>query len=164
MITLCIIAFLCSILVPVLLEGGVVETIMSAIMGFLVGLFLGCIIAIAVGLFFETKTISSHHCYIYSLGDKSNVEGSFFLGSGSVKEKEYYVFYSKDNIGYKYSKLETSSCRIQETDERPELIRNKSEFVDSNMNLWGIPKSPEAAWILKVPKGTIIRNYKLDLE
>lgn len=43
---------------------------------------------------------------IVALQDNSSATGSFFLGSGSVDNKNYYTFYYKSENGYKYMTLD----------------------------------------------------------
>lgn len=127
---------------------------------FMVSLFVACVIGEAA-----TKIIrQNHHCYIYALGDDSKIQGSFTLGSGTIKEVEYFVFYSKDSYGYKYSKLPAYKCRVRETSGRPKLIKNAIEFKNPYTRYFAIEPNPEVQWVLNVPPGTIIKRFKLDLE
>lgn len=42
---------------------------------------------------------------IIALQDNSDIQGSFFLGSGSINNRDYYVYYYKTEYGYKQNKL-----------------------------------------------------------
>ena len=46
---------------------------------------------------------------IVALQDNSSLSGSFFLGSGSVNNKNYYAFYCEAKNGFKYTTLDGES-------------------------------------------------------
>lgn len=46
---------------------------------------------------------------IIALQDNQSLDGRFFLGSGSVNNKEYYAFYMKTKNGFKYETLDAKS-------------------------------------------------------
>lgn len=54
-----------------------------------------------------TELVASQE--IVALKDNSNVSGQFFLGSGSVNQEEYYVYYTVTEHGYKKEKLSADS-------------------------------------------------------
>lgn len=45
-----------------------------------------------------------------TLQDNASMSGSFFLGSGSVSNKNYYAFYYETDHGYKYETLDAESA------------------------------------------------------
>ena len=102
---------------------------------------------------------------IVSLKSSSTVSGSFCLGSGTIKEKDYYFYYADlDNNQYKMEKVEAYNTIIQETNERsPQIIitidrRNPPKWVGKN---WMDIQDTKSI-IIYVPVGTIIRQIKLE--
>lgn len=61
-----------------------------------------------------------------SLKTESNVSGSFFLGTGSIKEDNYYYFFLKDSLsgGFVKHKIPSENVLIIEKDTVPSLITN----------------------------------------
>lgn len=134
-------------------------------------LFLGVVIGVIVGYItimiiidnVKTIEIQEPHCYLYNLQDNSQVNGNFILGTGRIQETQYFVFYVKDKYGFKFTKLESSICRIQETEGKPHLVRVKRILEKPNRLLKGIDLKQDVEWIFKVPKNTVVREFKLDL-
>lgn len=81
---------------------------------------------------------------IVALQDNSSVSGSFFLGSGSVDNKNYYAFYYETENGFKYMTLDAESTRnpvyikyITSNTETPHIdqyavVERKSLNTDAN--------------------------------
>lgn len=141
-----------------------VETILGGFLGTMVGMVLGMFVVMVISFSMEYVDKEYPHCYLYNLQDDSQVNGNFTLGSGRIQEKQYFVFYSKDSHGFKYSKLDASKCRIQEWDGKPILIRIEREPKNPNFFTKGLTLYPDVEWIFKVPKGTVIRQFNLDLQ
>lgn len=101
---------------------------------------------------------TEHYLYIYSLKNKSDVYGNFFLGSGTVSETEYYYFYYKSNYGYERHKLSTNDVSIVENDNtRPRIVERIRTYKGKYFK-WE-DKSTEK-YIMYVPTGTIIRQFR----
>lgn len=67
------------------------------------GIFSG----VAIETTKTTEIVASEK--IVALQDNSTVSGSFFLGSGSVDNKNYYAFYYEAENGFKYMTLDAES-------------------------------------------------------
>ncbi len=63
----------------------------------------------AIGGIEQTEVEVVDSSEIVALQDTSSVSGSFFLGSGSVNNNDYYVFYIDTESGYKREKINADS-------------------------------------------------------
>lgn len=106
-----------------------------------------------------------HYLYIKSLRNISSTEGEFFLGSGSIESVEYYYFFYQSTIGLKRSKIPVNNISIIETDERPpEIVKRKQCYSQDTFIKWRcreIDSRREDAYIMYVPKNTIIKEFKV---
>ena len=77
------------------------------------------------------------------------IEGSFFLGTGSIDSKEYFYFWieRKDGSMSRMS-IKTNHVRVKYTDEHPRAIQ--TQFEDR-----GIP----SVWVLYIPRGSIVPQF-----
>lgn len=102
-----------------------------------------------------------HKWYIESLGNDKYMEGYFFLGNGYVMEKDYYFFYVNTSNGYQRLKIPVESTYLIETDERrPEYVQIYRDYNDDK-SFWKVFPDCEKYNKLYVPKGTIIRDFKV---
>lgn len=136
----------------------------------------------------ETETFS-----IVALQDNNQVTGTKYVGIGYVREKMYYCFYEEADQGYKYHKLspEDYDIYIKEcsNDEKPHIeetteIKNTIIKKDPSSLFWFslveyleyknckvgdiVDTSekfiPDRTYTIYVPKGTIVEDYKIDME
>lgn len=108
---------------------------------------------------------------LYALKDNSNLSGTFFLGSGSVDETDYYYYIIKEEgKGYcvqkkainNYTYLDYLSSEDCEYDE-PCLAYYYDEWDNKILRFFAW--SPENWHTFYVPEGSIIENYyEVDLE
>lgn len=68
---------------------------------------------------------------IISLKDTSALDGSFFLGCGSVGEDEWYVYYTETEYGYKKNKVSADSSA------RPVYLKYTSEGESPRIDEYG---------------------------
>jgi len=104
---------------------------------------------------------------IASLQPFNGITGSFILGSGTVADKEYYVYMKKEKNGYRREKILTNKVLIYETDK----VSPRLEWTVSKYQIpsWLCPKpiarylsySVSTDFIMYVPKGTFIREFKI---
>lgn len=104
-------------------------------------------------------------CYvpIASLGLNSQIEGRFTLGTGTIREKEYYYFFViKGNNRYVRDKIPVEDVTIYETD----LVTPRLQWttVYNKVPKWvGTDLFPvKKNFILFVPKGTVIKRFSLE--
>jgi hypothetical protein len=108
---------------------------------------------------------------LYALKDNSNLSGTFFLGSGSVNETDYYYYIVKEEgKGYCVKKkainnytyldyLNAEDCKYDE----PCLAYYYNQWDNKILRFFAW--SPENWYTFYVPEGSIIENYyEVDLE
>lgn len=116
------------------------ESIEAAVM---VALFF----ALAVGISAIPATES--YAPIYSLGDGSQMHGSFILWTGTIKSESMYIFYVQTRDGGYYKESIPDSAMVY-------MDQNDNPFLKTK--LWmNMPMQYE----LHVPKGTITKQYSL---
>lgn len=102
---------------------------------------------------------------LVAMSSTSHVSGSFFLGSGTIGEKEKYIFFVKFNDGSIKKRLSGIHNAYIFEDSKPEnakLIIYKKHSI-GNLAKWLFPM--EAGMIMKefhIPPGSITQIYKLN--
>ena len=129
------------------------------------GIFLGLGY---VGVKHEKSNISGA-TYISSLSASSNLSGRFFLGSGTVENKNYYYYVTNSDKGYQIDKMEiTNDIYIREDCNNKPFIEY-TKYHATYINWFGklffkksfYNKSGEI--IFHVPPETIIGDYYIDV-
>ena len=140
------------------------------IMGILI---IGCgvwMIISAAGSAFNGRTISGEektlqvNTSIVSLSDGSGSRGSFFLGSGSLSERLYFVYYEGETT-FRLKKVPadlTSIIMDEETSPYLSTISYVTEYTQAD----GKKFTKKDRWMLDeyvfhVPDGTIVKQYAL---
>lgn len=127
---------------------------------------------------------------IYALKDNVSQSGSYFLGTGSVGGKTYYYYYELSDDGYKYSKISPEDyniylnpCNENETphidtlykygitrinDDDYWLVSLKALFNREDYSVGTVVKMKKYSlfkqYKIYVPDGSIVNDYKIDLE
>ena len=115
-------------------------------------LFVCCIVASFHGMSYaeEQKEYIEFVCKIVSLERNVGYSGSFTLGCGFVKQKQYYFYYYEvEKNVYKIDKISCSNSYIIESNKEPSVyeVKNKGT-LDSYYNIY-------------VPFGTVISQYSV---
>lgn len=140
-------------------------------LGFLIGfLFLllsfGIIYTSVVALL--PNVTNTYSIPIVSLKDKSGIEGSFVLGSGTIKDKDYYIYYSKtQDGGYKRNKVLAENVTIYQTNnEAPNLRLTETTPLKNETTKFWIGETEifkdQSDIKFIVPENTIIEQFKLE--
>lgn len=97
---------------------------------------------------------------IKSINDTSNINGNFFLGTGSVNEQQVFWYYT-DNGDYAElkSKPARASRIVEGSYDQPHVVRE----VEHSTNNWLMimPKSP-TRWTFYIPDDSITNSFELD--
>lgn len=117
-----------------------------------------------------SKSVLQGHTNLYSIQRETSINGSFFLGSGSLQGTTYYIGYLKDSEGfYHLAKFDTNVTSIKETNEffpRYEHYKNyecsKFSKVMLGFNCMNTATNTPNTYKLYVPEGTIIQQYSLE--
>lgn len=141
------------------------DAFIPAVIGaILVGMTLGIPMTIITNRDIKNKpwlleTRSERVCRIWSLEDNAEIRGSFTLGTGRVNEKPVYTWYYKTQKGFKLGQIDADKCYIEETDTtQPDLIK----VTTATKKGWYQGLVKQEHWVLRVPKGTVVKRFNLD--
>lgn len=144
----------------------------------LVGIFLGgAISAVPHALIragqWKSTTINENifHHDIVSIKNDSNLSGSFFIGSGSINQTEYYVYFIRmEDGGFKRDMVQSNKAVIYEIideNQTPKIewtIKTSKVhwLVQFGYDQFDIERRIEGHYRIFVPKGTIIQQFNLN--
>lgn len=101
---------------------------------------------------------------IVALNDSTGVSGRIgFLGSGYVSEDLYYYYMKNTSKGYKASKIRADATYVKYSEDPHIEIYSVTGFKNKLYYLIGVPFT-DCYYIAYVPEGSIIENYRIDLE
>lgn len=112
-----------------------------------------------INLYREHKIVN-----IISAKNSQEVSGSFVLGSGSIKEVEYYYYYFNTVSGYKRDKIEVSNTYVKEHNLKTAFIVGLEEISISRFGIFTNEYHENNHYekhIIYVPKNSIIREFKI---
>ena len=151
-------------------DGPMVGAILAMIATFIVGLFLLIPTAIYSDYLiehadqYEVSEISQEN--IYALQDKGELHGSFFLGSGTVDEVNYYFYIVEGPMGKSIEQENIAYYFIDDSlpeGEQPYI----SEIIIESDNFFAktcLLTNKTNVYVFHIPKGSIIENYRIDLQ
>ena len=100
---------------------------------------------------------------IYTLKSESFVSGNFYLGSGSINEDLYYIYYIKNerNEYYIGKVLEQETLIIESDDLEISLYSRRYTLQENILGFKRIKENTKSDrnYIIVVPTGTIIIDY-----
>lgn len=100
---------------------------------------------------------------VVSLRTSDQVLGDFVLGSGSIKEQTYYVYYTQDDDGaYRINKVLANQCKIYMEDRNDGELQTIYSKVDDDRRRYSLNPNWFDHYELHVPKGSIIQQYKIE--
>jgi len=144
------------------------DAIWGGIFGAIFGMLGGLMLIIILGISFPKKYVEVSKTELVAFDDNSALMGHFFLGSGSINENFYYFFCKKDVLGrIKFEKISAAYGKIFITEEDRSngvLIKHKKKFLNKKDHLWGIIVNYELKYEIRIPKGSILRQFNLDLK
>ena len=101
---------------------------------------------------------------IVALNNSTGVSGrSGFLGSGYVSENLYYYYMMDTRKGYKASKIRADDTYVRYSDDPHIETYSVIGFKNKLYYLIAVPFY-DCYYIAYIPEGSIIENYKIDLE
>lgn len=120
------------------------------------------LVALAISVSVSGKTLTKTNP-IVSLERASTVDGSFFLGTGTISEVTYFFFYREIAPNqYVLDQTRTSRTIIEESNDKSPVHIEKTQncktfWVVGELCRYSHPQ--EQINILIVPKGTIIKEF-----
>ena len=133
----------------------------SGIFGILFGIVTGIFIALLIPS--ETEMKLNETLELQSFKDGSSINGSFFLGTGSIDGTMKYTFYYKTEGGFKMKQLNYDNVIVKYSDEAPKVEEYKSRQTNASINKYSFDLK-DKEYIVYVPEGTVKNNYVLDAQ
>ncbi len=100
---------------------------------------------------------------LVSLQDSIDVKGQFFLFGGSIEGEPYYYFYKElSSGGYQLDKIEAYRVIIFEEDRDNALMVQYRNIYEKTS--WSFRVAEYSKYEIYIPRGTLIRNFRLDTE
>lgn len=101
---------------------------------------------------------------LLSLADNTQLNGTFTLGCGNIKEDAYYTYlYKTVNGGLKYDKILCDQCEIRFTTGVPRII--KEVFIPNDfIEFWIQPLPKEGKSIILIPEESVLKQIRIDLK
>lgn len=125
---------------------------------FAVGIGFGFI----VGTAFPKDWIPSPQARLVSLRNADGVNGTFFLGTGSIGTDQYYFYYKEVEGGYQPGKvLVANNVTVHEENRQDALMqRYVWQFTSSTYEWFGFTW-PHEKYDFYIPQGTLKKNFVL---
>ena len=150
------------------------ERVLYSLLFFLVGCLLALVPFLLCSVLYlqskTTTTVTTTEVKLVSLRSVDQINGSFFLGSGSIGVDQYYFFY-KDagNGGYKLDKLrvDDSVTVFEENRQDGRLVRKRcnGEFLNRWYYLIGMSR-PSSSCLhgveFHIPQGSLQKRFQLE--
>lgn len=123
-----------------------------------------CLCCGAVGwLFFEPVSYTQTETPLVALKDNSTIDGSFFLGCGNIGSKTQYSYAIDTEFGIEIKTLSANEKIYFKYDEgAPALITSKPVY--STLAKWLSVPYDRPVYTFRIPEGSIINEYQVDLE
>ena len=132
--------------------------------------FLAFLLSLAmIGLCSSVAVIFPQTCekssteHIIALNDSTGVNGrAGFLGSGYVEDELYYYYMTDTKEGFQAKKIKAEDIYVRYSDEP--IVETYTATNFKNKLLWLIALPINSYHIVYIPEGSIIENYRVDLE
>lgn len=145
----------------------------SFVVGFFFWLFMTFLVFIfsiamigfcsSVAVIFPQTCEKSSTEHIIALNDSTGVNGrAGFLGSGYAEDELYYYYMTDTKEGFQAKKIEAEDIYVRYSDEP--IVETYTATNFKNKLLWLIALPIKSFHIVYIPEGSIIENYRIDLE
>ncbi len=131
----------------------------SIFFGFFCSLFVFIAICVPVDIATKPKFESVGYVELVQLSDGSATDGRFGLFSGFLEEQQYYFYYYDNGEGIVNGRVRSNRTVVVEDSESGGRLEIFKDQVSSKFFIVTIE---DPKYILHVPKGTVIRSWKLD--
>lgn len=126
---------------------------------------VGLIIALCGSVVCNPQTPEVETTYIYAMSDTMGIEGSFFLGTGSVDSEMKYVYMTKTDKGMKIAEpIDTKDAYINYIEEGEAPRIEKVHYITDSDLLNFLFIFPQSETYIYVPEGTVKEVYNIDLK
>lgn len=160
------------LLIALLCDEDGFEAISAALLGAICGALVGFAIAVvtAVTLPVVKTTTKTTSMKLMAFSDSHRVQGSFFLGCGSIQDVDYYFYYSVDpkDGAILQGKVPVNETRLYEQDREDGLLEIWTTKYVRGKSIWalksGQTETSRPSYKIYVPRGTVLRRFVADLE
>lgn len=140
------------------------NSILSAFfLSLVVGLLVGGIVAKSSPN--EYKIMSTESLLV--IQDNKEIEGSFFLGCGTINGNMKYVYIVEEEFGQTMKSINVNDVYLKETqDNEPKIVHYKQQVINRKLNFWFLTDEwlNDTKTVIEVPNGTIKYDYNIDLQ
>lgn len=155
--------------------GRFLVTVIGTIAGLIIGGVISGIICLMLYRGYSHQQIEYEKVELVAVNGASNVEGVFFLASGNINSKDYYVYYYKlPDGGKQYGKLPKENAVVYEEDRKDAYMAKKGDEATATekvlkwVKILMLPLAPTMKsfdkYTIHVPKGTIKPGIDLGLK
>ena len=158
------------LVVLIMVFGGVIGRLFDGesygagtVIGVVVGLLGGVMIALAFGESSKRLEIISTHS-LGSLHNSSSLEGSFFLGCGTIGTNPYYVYFEEAADGgyvYRRKRADYGDAVVYEENRTNGVIEYCKMRPPAWMWTWLVFWEGQEVYRFRIPKGSIKKEFTL---
>lgn len=141
-----------------------VDYVAAFILGTVASL-VGLMIVVLLVFIPETETKFKEKIEITALKDNSQIQGNFFLGSGSINEESYYFYMTNTNKGKKMEKAKVENSYINENSDNDTYVEVYDVMIKNGFAKFLFGKTTvDSEYIFYVPEDSVTTEFKVDME
>lgn len=150
------------ILVPLII-GGVVwytDYLFDGFLASVVSLIVTFFLVMVIGIMLPLSTTKVEETPLKALSLSNGQSGTFFLGTGVIKDKIKYIYYLDNGGRYELKTIDADDADIVEYDGEPKMVKEHLSPPS-----WWLPAMDDFDWNITfyVPEGSITDTYELDV-
>ncbi|MBU5331739.1 hypothetical protein KQI61_05980 [Anaerocolumna aminovalerica] len=144
----------------------IIGFVVGGIMGFCLGALTWASIGSIIGNLLPSEWQTSSTTNLVALNDSSQINGSFFLGCGTIGEDTAYKYIVNTNKGKQVREInaKNNNVYIKEYNNTPKIEIKKWEFINEKYYLFASPAWKDDEVIFYIPEGSVTNNFSIDLK
>lgn len=163
---------ICIILILCVIIGGFLFylSFWGDVCDFLLGGFIGLLVGIVICSIFAGVGVSDNYTYtqpitISAIQDNASSKGEFYLRGGYVEGDLSYSFcYGDPENGFQIKTVSAEKCVVKFTDKEP-YFQQKEQLTNwFGKFLYSTDKFTLEEYVIYIPEGTMINDFKIDLQ
>lgn len=111
----------------------------------------------------DTEVFLDHEWELHSLNDNIEIEGQYFIGTGSFDSEPKYYVMLKTEMGYEMKTYDISEVTLIYSDT-PRVEFYKNYYTNPVVKFFCGEESLDTHYKIYIPEGSILNNYQIDLE
>lgn len=150
--------------------GKIIALFVGCCIGGVIGGTIGVVLATLLGLPIPAATEArTRTWHLTSLHSSDGVRGSFFLGTGTIGQDQYYFFYEEAGNGFRPNKVQVHDDNVIVYEEdRPgaDMVVSWTDYrhrlIDNFIINWPeLIRGSDPKYAFHIPKGTLKKGYSL---